>query len=254
MDEATSQFTVCSWIKRGFRAKYPILFHYRRPGSNDILLSDDGYYNMVVGTPLTLTNKFTVSDGEWFHACWSWSTVDYTTRVYLNGEMIGSVETTHRELRTGGSACIGNTAGETKYAGNIFGGDLFKFNIYKRVLEPAEIRILAQDICSSEEQKYATSMILSWDDVIKNQRTGNVIEIPALTNTQLKCGTHQRLKLIEEQINSTRNDLSNGLEEMAADTREDLERVNKDLTLRLDDMTAKLKKSESEFILCGCFS
>jgi cell division protein ZapA (FtsZ GTPase activity inhibitor) len=252
MNTSTSQFTVCSWIKKRYRAKYPVMFEYYLPGSSyhDILLSDNGHYNMVVGNPLTLTNMFTVSDGEWFHACWSWSTVDYTTRVYLNGEMIAWAGTQHRELRTGGLACIGNQAQETKYTDCIFGGDLFKFNIYKRVLEPAEIRILAQDMCTSPEERLAASMILTWYHVLKIERAGSVTAI----NIHTDCETQQRLKLIEEQINSTRHELSNGQKEMEANTRKDLERTNKDLTVKLDDMTAKLEKSESEFILCGCFT
>jgi hypothetical protein len=143
--------------------------------------------------------------------------------------MIGSVETEHIELNRGGLACIGNYA-SNKYTSTIFGGDLFKFNIYKRVLEPAEIRILATDICSSPEERLATSMILTWDDVLKNGRAGSVTAI----NIHTDCETQQRLKLTEEQINSTQKDLN---------------RTNKDLTVRLDDVMENLKKSESKFIL-----
>jgi hypothetical protein len=113
------------------------------------------------------------------------------------------------------------------------------------VLEQAEIRILATHMCTSPEKR---SLILTWDDVLKNERTGNVTEIQAVG--EIACDTEKRLGLIEEQFNSTREELEKKLNS----TQKDLERTNKDLTVRLDDMTTKLKKSESEFILCCCFT
>jgi hypothetical protein len=85
------------------------------------------------------------------------------------------------------------------------------------VLEQAEIRILATDICSSPEEELAKSIILTWDDVLKNRRAGSVTAI----NIHTDCETQQRLKLTEEQINSTRTDLSNRLVEIAANTQKD---------------------------------
>jgi hypothetical protein len=208
---------------------------------------------------MEVEDKFTVKDGTWFHACWTWSTGDYTTRVYLNSEMIGSVETTHRELKRGGLACIGNYATKTKYPNHIFGGDLYKFNIYKRVLEQTEIRILAADMCSVEELRLAASIILTWDDVLKNERAGNVTEI-----VLADCDYNKRFQLIWKDLERTNKDLTEGLEEITRNqknteeklngTQKDLERTNKDLTVRLDDMMANLKKNESKFILCGCFT
>jgi hypothetical protein len=59
---------------------------------------------------IDLMSNFTVADGDCFHECLTWSTVDFTVTVYLNGELIGSRVTRNRELRPKGRACIGNMA------------------------------------------------------------------------------------------------------------------------------------------------
>jgi hypothetical protein len=59
MNDATSQFSLCSWIKKRFITTQPILFHYWHPGSYiDIRLSDNGYFNRVVGTDTRLVVQY----------------------------------------------------------------------------------------------------------------------------------------------------------------------------------------------------
>jgi hypothetical protein len=241
MDDATSQFTICTWAKKRFSASsHPRLFHYE----DEIRLSDNALYDWVMGNS-TLGMRSEITDRGWFHTCWTWSTLDYTFRVFFNGDEAASVETIHRKLGTGRRACIGNSA-RFKRTNSIFGGDLYNFKIYKRVLKQAEIRILSMDMCNSADD---TFMVLTWDDVLKNKRNGSVTEIPALV--EIECNSEKRLRLIEEQLQtivkglgSTSRKLNSteGLES----TQRDLHRTNKDLTVLYEQLERKLNSTQKD--------
>ena len=108
----------------------------------------------MVGTNL---QTFNVPGGEWLHECWLWNYSSLTLTVYLNGEMITSGTTDQRELRSGGTMCLGNIVGNKKSPYS-FGGDLFKLNIFSRVLTETEVRNMASDICSSEEESLKSQL------------------------------------------------------------------------------------------------
>ena len=129
----TRQFSVCTWLKRRHQSSNPIVVNYE-PHGYGMILGANGYYNYVVGSALYLQSEYNVPDGEWFHVCWLWSYSSYTLTVYLNGEIIGSTATEQRELRTGGTMCLGNYVAN-KHSNYIFGGDLFKLNIYSSSVE-----------------------------------------------------------------------------------------------------------------------
>ena len=167
MDSSTSQFSVCTWVKTRFDVPVaPIVLHYKYEHESsdygeNIILGSNGHFNLVIEANLNLEDEFNVPDEEWFHLCWTWTTSTYILTVYLNGDVIGTTATGERELRTGGKMGLGNRAQETKHSDNIFGGDMFKLNIYSRVLSSSEIQRMSSDMCSVEEELLTSIKILN---------------------------------------------------------------------------------------------
>ena len=176
MDNSTTRFSLCTWIKKRFTgSEMPMVLD----NNFNIILGDNGYYNYAAGTHLRLRSKYNRTLGTWFHICLTWSGEESRTRVYLDGHLIGTSGVTERsELERGRSMCLGNRAPVYKYGKYVFGGDLFKLNIYNRVLTEEEIKNMAADMCSCEEEKLASIKVLSWEDVLTNERSGNITEIP----------------------------------------------------------------------------
>ena len=201
-----TQFTVCTWIKKRYRASPgPMVLSYHLDTYSGMILGDDGFYNQVVGTHLDLQDLFNVPDGKWFHVCWTWTTSNYRTTVYLNGEEIGFAVTHQREIRTGGTICLGNWA-QTKRSYYIFGGDLFKLNIYNKVFGQSEISSMASDIYSPEEEKQNAHRILKWEEIVLKGRSGSVTEIRIECSeyAQMLYDQAQRnLKLVEDRLLKT---------------------------------------------------
>ena len=175
MDNSTTRFSLCTWIRKRFTGSlYPIVLH----NYYNIFLGDNGYHNSVAGTYFNLQSKYNRALGTWFHVCMTWSNEDSRTRVYLDGHLIGTSGVTERsELQRGREVCLGNFA-VYKRSDYVFGGDMFKLNIYNRVLTEEEIKNMAADMCSCEEENLASIKVLSWEDVVTNERSGNVTEIP----------------------------------------------------------------------------
>ena len=206
MDSSTSQFSVCTWVKTRFDELNPIVLHYQSY-HGDIILGSNGYYNTVVERNLYLKDKYNVPDEEWFHLCWTWTTSTYIFTVYLNGDVIGTAATGERELPTGGSMCLGNIAQESKYSRYIFGGDMFKLNIYSRVLSSSEIQRMSSDMCSVEEELLTSIKILSWEEILLIEKTGSVTKIPI-------SGCAGTLTTILIILNSLNNSLTTTQEEL----------------------------------------
>ena len=206
MDSSTSQFSVCTWVKTTFEAdnRAPVVLHYWSNGFSDIVLGSNGYFNKVVGTNLNLEDKYNVSDEEWFHLYWTWTTSTYILTVYLNGDVIGTTATNKRQLQTGVKMCLGNMAMETKYSRHIYGGDMFKLNIYSRVLRSSQIQRMSSDMCSVEEELLTPSKILSWEEILLSEKTGSVTKIPSGCAGSLTT----ILIMLEQQLDETKNSLN----------------------------------------------
>ena len=177
-----NRLSVCTWIKKLFsKSSRPVVLQI----NNIVTLGDDGY-NWVAGTTLNLTSNYTRGIGTWFHVCLTWTGQDGRTRAYLDGHLIGTTVTKERTLSgLGGKILIGLGNREVykteiKLNDTVFGGDLFKLNIYNRVLTETEIKIMSSSMCSNEEEKLASIKVLSWQKIIspETRRSGDVFEIP----------------------------------------------------------------------------
>ena len=201
MDNSRSRFSLCTWIKKRFTgSSYPVVLHK----NYNIVLGDNGFYNNVAGTNLRLEHKYNRTLGTWFHVCLTWSGEDSRTRVYLDGHLIRtSVVTRRSELERGRSMCLGNVAGVDKSSLYVFGGDMFKLNIYNRVLTEEEIENMAADMCSNEEEKFASIKVLSWQKILQYSRSGNVSDI-AMCNLERVLGELQNSEdKLAESLNKT---------------------------------------------------
>ena len=108
------------------------------------------------------------------------------------------------------------------------------------MLEQAEIRILAADMCSVEELRLGASIILTWDDVLKNERTGNITEI-----VLADCDYNERFKLIWKDLERTNKDLNRQNEQLQGK----LNSTHNELSNRLEEVIAKQMANESKSIM-----
>ena len=250
MDNSTSQFSLCTWVRKRHNAERGVIlqsFLWGTTGDEEIVLGDNGYYNYVAGTNLDLRSEYNVSEGTWFHVCLCWSTSDYTSRVYLNGIMAQSrVKTSRRQLRTNSRMTLGNWAGNTKRDSWTFGGDLFKLNIYNRVLTQSEIKSMAQDICSVEEEKLSTLKVLSWEGIIEQRRSGSVNEMLMECDCEDTSEMRENLVKSEAELERTRRELSVSKENVTACleiVREDLVLVKKNISRLFESAREDKKQS-----------
>ena len=201
MDNSTSRFSLCTWIKKRFTgSQYPIVLH----NYYNILLGDNGFINGVVDTYLDLRSEYNRTLCTWFHVCLTWSGEDSRFRVYLDGHLIGTSNVTERsELEKGRDMCLGNDAIVVKHREYVFGGDLFKLNIYNRVLTEEEIENMAADMCSSEEENLASITVLSWADILQYNRSGNVSDIAMCNLERAQCKLKEAEKKLVESLNKS---------------------------------------------------
>ena len=279
MDSSTSQFSVCTWVKTRFDADRPLVLHYwtgsnGQTSNSSIALSSDGYYNMVLGTNLILEDEFNVPDEEWFHLCWTWTTSTYIFTVYLNGDVIGTKATGERELKTGGKMRLGNWVHDQKDSIYIFGGDMFKLNIYSRVLSSSEIQRMSSDMCSVEEVLLTSIKILSWKEILLSEKTGSVTKIPSgcagtlatilmmlKENEQDLDETKNSLNSLNNSLTTTQGELTNLKDQVAEivinsqqeldETKNSLNSLNNSLTTTQEELTNLKSKLLYNFLSYG---
>ena len=256
LTELETQFSVCSWVRRLFNAPYPVIIHYY-PHTHGFLLGSRGNHNYVVGRNLNLRTKYgEISDGEWFHVCMTWSSTDYTTIVYLNGEMAGSKLTRHKTIggTRDGKFTVGNAA-SSKHPTYIFGGDLYKLNIFKRVLSVQEVRKMSANMCSDEEVRLNEFRSFRWEDIFSKPRSGSVTEISVCTDGQAPAvdqeeestgqtviseGILERLESTEQELTDTKQQLATIQSTMS----EELAIVKSTLA----EISKKLESTEQELV------
>ena len=239
LTELETQFSVCSWVRRWFNAPFPVIIHYY-PHINGFLLGSRGHHNYVVGSNLNLRTKYgEIPDGEWFHVCMTWSSTDYTTIVYLNGEMVGSKLTRSRTIEgtRDGQFKVGNAA-SSKHPTYAFGGDLYKLNIFKRVLSLQEVKKMSANMCSNEEVRLNEYRSFWWEDIFSKPRSGSVAEIPVCTDGQAPA-------VDQEEESTGQTEVSDGILERLETTEQELAETKQQLATIQTTMTEQLATIQS---------
>ena len=223
MDNSTTRFSLCTWIKKRFSgsAQPIVLGSYR-----NIMLGDDGHHNQVAGTNVNLTSKYNLPLRTWFHVCMTWGNEDriWIMKVYLDGDLIGSNVTRREKLERGNlerSMTLGNFV-RKKSISFVFGGDLFRLNIYNRVLTESEVKNMASDMCAREEEKLTSIKVLSWTEILTYEPSGHVEKIGSgctVTACTLKDIEHdlEEAKSITKQLE---NEVMGKLEVMELEMNE----------------------------------
>ena len=224
-----NRLSVCTWIKKLFsESSRPIVLQIYKI----VTLGDDGYY-WVADTTLNLRSNHTRGIGTWFHVCLIWSGEDRRIRVYWDGRLIGTKVNKRSVLSYGKNPIsLGNNAGLTKSKNHVFGGYLFKLNIYNRVLTKTEIKNMSSSMCSNQEENLTSIKVLSWEDIVSPEirRSGDVFGIP--------IGCKEKTNKLEEELlkrlNITEQDLA--------------ESKNKSQTLeeKLVEIVDRLQKTKHE--------
>ena len=95
---------------------------------------------------------------------------------------------------------------------NVFGGEVFKINVFNRELTGAEIKEMKDGgMCSTVEEKYGRDRYLKWSDFLLEERSGNVTEIDVGCDDEhsrwdiLLTATFLNKTLTQEMIDSLRS-------------------------------------------------
>ncbi|XP_063682203.1 ELKS/Rab6-interacting/CAST family member 1-like isoform X2 [Bolinopsis microptera] len=255
MGPLQNAFSVCSWV-RGIRSSSnPSWLSYAvNSGSSDeILISSNGNYNIIFDSGWSLKREISsVPLGTWYHYCGTWSISSRTHRVYLNGQLIGSRSTpSGRKLGTNGYLVIGNdqdSYGGTLTQDAIFGGELYKLNLFSKELSSAEVQEMAKDKCTEIEETYGVVRSIKWEQILLKTRNGEVTEIESGCVESIRakeekeaCKSH--LEDTERQMNATLAVLENKEQQMNA-TLAELEETKSDLEDKERQMNATLAELE----------
>ena len=133
--------------------------------------------------------------------------------------MVGRSESTEsgRNLPTGGNLMIGNyqtTQAEWSpdWAPNhyAFGGELYKLNIFSKELSSDEVREMAKDMCSFEEESHKLTRIIRWEEILLKISVGNVSY--SRTTCMPKAQLLEELQRTEGRLRSTMDQLRRTIE------------------------------------------
>ena len=226
----TSQFSVCSWVRKLRTEGWPFWFQYATPSSNDeIRITENGYSEMFTGPSLNTINRLTITPGTWNHYCMCWSNSSRTADVYYDAVKVGSFMTdSGRSLYTDGVLVLGQShkpygRNHTR-RGNLhaFGGELFKLNMFSKKFTAAEVRAMYQaGICSEAEEVHGSYRRLTWESILQQRRKGNV----QLVDSSVSCS----LIDIENEIAVTQRELEE-VEGRLDNKETELQEIKSDLT------------------------
>ncbi|XP_043971480.1 neuronal pentraxin receptor b [Gambusia affinis] len=157
-------FTACVWLKPK-EGGIGTPFSYSVPAQPNELVLLQGVHNPV---ELLINDKvaqlpLSLPQNEWQHICVSWTLRDGVWKAYQGGKMKGRGEglAAWHPIKPGGVLILGqeqDTLGGRFDASQALVGELSQFNLWDRVLKPAEVAALAD--CSSS----ALGNIAPWTD------------------------------------------------------------------------------------------
>uniref|UniRef100_A0A8D0B382 Pentraxin-related protein PTX3 n=1 Tax=Salvator merianae TaxID=96440 RepID=A0A8D0B382_SALMN len=143
-------FTACTWVKVTEILDKTIVFSYgtkRNPYEIQLYLSYGSVVLIVHHDDNKLTTQNVVPSGQWTHICATWSSINGSTSLWINGKLeAASSDTAENHIIPDGGifqigqekngCCIGGGFNESL----AFTGKITGFNIWNRVLSDKEIR------------------------------------------------------------------------------------------------------------------
>ena len=244
MSQFETGFTICSWVRKMNSDWWPTWFNYAVSNEkHEIMITDMGRGIRLFGVQSFLESLYTVTPGLWFHNCLSWDSASSIKDVYIDGAKVSSVTEAGRTLRQGGTIMLGNEqeygpgAGMDKY--NIFGGQLFKLNMFTRKLTDSEIQEMSKDMCSEVEIKYGDERGLKWEDLLQKTRHGNI------TEDEIEYRQCKTLNYVWSKLQETNREYSVSVEEIKDITGLLFAQLNSS-NLRQESAIAKLKGNIEE--------
>ena len=186
MSPLQEELTICSWIKRmshhnSWNSHAQLWLSYVASANQDeIVISDTGLYYLLGDATTYISQSLTI--GQWHHICCTFSYRSRTKNVYYDGVRIGFEKTpSGRKLNIPGSLMLGQY--HTGYGGGsiasngYFGGEMFQTNIYSAELSSSQIQeMYSQGRCSNYTQNFSDVTFLSWEEILQQDRHGNVTE------------------------------------------------------------------------------
>ena len=227
--------SVCAWIKRIYGSSYPTVLHYYHSSSSlEVFITANGYYTYLLGDSdlSAYRSRFTTPTGRWFHLCLTWAkTTTRTSKLYLDGVLVGTGSTPSRSLFTGGQLWLGRTSSSySSSSSRVFGGEVYNLNIFSEVLSDTEIEKAAQEGLCSRRLQDLESRVLKWEYILSQSKSGSVRETDTgcektvevnrnltsiLNETTVKLGdTEKELEVVSETLNDTEHTLNSTLKEL----------------------------------------
>ena len=255
----TSQFSLCSWVRKSKTYGNPWWFHYRTTSSKrEIGSVDDGYSEIFGNLYLNKRNQLGITPGTWYHYCLCWSYSSGPADVYHNGVKVGSIATPYgRRLQTGGVLVLGQyqlPIGriETGYGNRgTFGGQLFRLNMFSKKFTAAEVRTMYQaGMCFEADKIHGSYRQLTWESILRQRRYGNV-RLVSYTFIGKSCSLYDKLlagtwKELEE-VEGRLDDKETELQEVKSDlteTQSELETTQ----YELETTQYELETTQSELV------
>ncbi|XP_063688884.1 uncharacterized protein LOC134821979 [Bolinopsis microptera] len=238
MSPFRESLSICTWIKHLHTSpSRPTLFNYHSSSDNwEIIMMSNGQYTRVVGDDglsSSTSGKFTTPTGKWFSFCLTWSLSSRTSKVYLDGELLGTAQTAAgRSLGMGGQLWFGRYySTSSSYR---FGGQLFQFNMFADVLSAADIKKIANGGLCFDLDELSETRVLRWEDIVMRSRSGSVSEV-------VGCPWKKKLSESQASLNETAVELKS--------VKKELERLTGQLNRtedKLETETSRFNASQAE--------
>ena len=220
MSEFETGFTVCSWVRKLYNLYEPTWFSYAVSSENfELGITDRGTQTRIFGDETSLRSLYMVTPGTWFHNCLSWDSATSTRDIYINGVKVDSKATpAGRTLGQGGTIVLGNEqtgvgTGMDEY--DIFGGELYKLNMFTRKLTDGEIKEMSAERCSEVEMKYnEDERGLKWEDILQKKKYGNVVEEKVNVECMRVTKIWNKLQDTEKELDVSKNESYDSLEKL----------------------------------------
>ena len=197
----THAISACGWIKSLGSAVHPTVFYY----AYELTMLDNGNYICIFRYCMHLSRKFSVSKRTWYHTCVTWQLSTRTHKYYVNGQLVGSQQTSAgRTLRTGLTMTLGNWGGNT--GAHEFGGEMLYLNFYAKELSEREVREMANNgMCADLlTDRHKEVRLVKWEDMVRKTRNGGVTEVDTCSSSLFFLN---KLKASESLLNNTRLEL-----------------------------------------------